>query len=268
MNKLSPYLNERKVKGQKILSLFATAGFPEIAATAPLVVAMAHAGADLIEIGIPFSDPVADGPIIQHGSEVALRNGISVAKIFDIIRQVKKETDIPLVLMGYANPIFSYGMERFLDDCASTGVGGTIVADLPYGEHEEYSCWSEQRSLATIFLAAPTTSDERLKMLDRASTGFLYCVSITGVTGERPGLASHATQFLRHVRQCATANAILVGFGITTPADVRLLASESDGVVIGSALMKCLSDSTNGQVIRSASGFVKTMRSALDSGEP
>lgn len=268
MNNLTHRLMECRSSKRKILSLFLTAGFPDIGSTVPLIVQIANAGADVIELGLPFSDPVADGPVIQQSSETALRNGISLDKIFNMVREARRETDVPLVFMGYANTMYAYGTEKFLDHCALAKVEGTIIADLPFEESEEYRRGAEERAIATIFLAAPTTSDDRLKTLDRISTGFLYCVSVTGVTGERTGLAGQTTQFLQRVHQCVRRNPVLVGFGIASPEDARSISSLSDGVVIGSTFIKLLSTSTNGRLLSNASDFVRKMRTALDSPEP
>ena len=267
MPNLSARFVDCKKSKRKILSLFLTAGFPELQSTVPLIIEMANSGADVIELGLPFSDPVADGPVIQHSSEVALRNGMSINKAFEIVEEARKDTDVPLVMMGYANPVYSYGLERFFDRCASAHVEGTIIADLPIEESVEYRRCAIERSVSTIFLAAPTTSNDRLKKLDQVSTGFLYCVSVTGVTGERTDLAGQASDFLHRVRQCVTINPVLVGFGLATTHDARRVAALSDGIVIGSSFIKLLAESTNGRLLSATSRFVTTMRTTLDTPE-
>jgi tryptophan synthase alpha chain len=166
--------------------------------------------------------------------------------------------------MGYANPIYAYGLEQFMKTCSDIGIDGTIIADLPLEESEEYRALASKHNIATIFLAAPTTSNERLTELDNASTGFLYCVSITGVTGERQGLSALAEEFLLRARKVVKKNPLLVGFGIATPDDARNVARLSDGVIIGSALIKLLQHSSQNHLIEKATEFVKTMRKALD----
>jgi tryptophan synthase alpha chain len=257
-------MNLLKHTNRKALSLFVTAGYPTVETTVPLVVALADAGADVIELGIPFSDPIADGPTIQLSSEVALRNGITLQKTFNIAKEIRKQTDVPLVLMGYANPVYAFGLQKFLNKCKEVGVNGTIIADLSLEESAEYRTLAAQNDIATIFLAAPTTSNERLVQLDQASTGFLYCISITGVTGERQALASQAENFLKQARSCVKKNPLLVGFGISTPDDARRIAALSDGVIIGSALIKILQQTSGNHAIENAVKFVRSIRKALD----
>ncbi len=259
-NKIDPFLHNNR----KALSLFVTAGYPTVETTVPLVVALAKAGADIIELGIPFSDPIADGPTIQLSSEVALRNGVTLQKTLDMAKEIHKQTNVPLVLMGYSNPIYAFGLQKFFSKCKDIGIDGTIIADLPLEESDEYRTLARQNDIATIFLAAPTTSPERLVQLDQASTGFLYCVSITGVTGERKALAGQADNFLKKARTCVKKNPLLVGFGISTPDDAKRIASLSDGIIIGSALIKTIQAAQNNHMIEEAVKYVKSMRNALD----
>jgi len=249
---------------RKALSLVGTAGYPTIESTGPLVVALANAGADVIELGIPFSDPIADGPTIQMSSELALRNGVTLQKTLNMAREIRKQSSIPLVLMGYANPIYTFGLSRFLDSCTNIGIDGVIIPDLALEESDEYRRLAQEKNIATIFLAAPTTPDERLVQLDNASTGFLYCVSITGVTGERQGLAKQSEEFLQRARKVVKKNPLLVGFGISTPDDACNVARLSDGVIIGSALIKLMQNSSENHLIENVTEFVKSMRKALD----
>ncbi len=259
-----------KRTNRKVLSLFVTAGYPAVESTVPLVAALVDAGADLIELGVPFSDPIADGPVIQHSSEIALRNGMTLQKTFDVAREIRKQSNVPLVLMGYTNPVYAYGIEKFFDACREIGIDGTIVPDMPLEESEEYRPLARRRDVATIFLAAPTTPLERLVLLDQASTGFLYCVSITGVTGERQALASQAEHFLKQARTCVTKNPLLVGFGISTPEDAKRVAALSDGIIVGSALIKIIGSSRENHTIEQAeqaeqaATYVRSLREALD----
>ncbi|MBI1802854.1 MAG: tryptophan synthase subunit alpha [Ignavibacteria bacterium] len=265
MNRLSKRLESLRRDNRKALSLFVTAGFPSADSTVPLVIQLADAGADLIELGIPFSDPIADGPTIQNSSEVALRNGMSLPKTLEIAREIRKQSDVPLVLMGYANPIYAYGLMKFLGSCKETGIDGTIIPDMPLEESEEYRTMAQQCDIATIFLAAPTTPPERLVQLDQASSGFLYCVSITGVTGERQALAAQAESFLRRARASVKKNPLLVGFGISTPEDARRVAALSDGIIVGSALVKILQNANAHHAIDHAVEYARSLREALDS---
>ncbi|MFI5253569.1 MAG: tryptophan synthase subunit alpha [Bacteroidota bacterium] len=264
MNRITERLESLRQQNKKALSLFITAGYPNIETSINTVIECANAGADLIELGIPFSDPIADGPVIQHCSEVSLRNGTTMEQVFHICGEVRSKTSIPLILMGYSNPILAYGMERFFDKCASLGVDGSIIPDIPLEESEEYRKMASAKNISTIFLAAPTTSNERLAKLDIASNGFLYCITVTGITGERPGVAGSALDFLIRAKKSVKKNPLLAGFGISTVEDAMLIAKAADGIVIGSALMKILGNSNGSDPITNIVNFVTTIRSALD----
>ncbi len=265
MNNLDRTILKAKENNKKILSLFVTAGFPTLETTVPLVLALAKSGADVVELGIPFSDPVADGPVIQASSEIALRNGTTLTKTLEMARQIREQSQIPLVLMGYANPILAYGMDAFLSSCEQIGINGCIIPDLPMEESEEYRTKARQHGISTIFLATPTTSNERLKQLDEISTGFLYCVSITGVTGERTQISEQSKEFLLRAREHVTKNPLFVGFGISTPEDAKSISQYADGIIIGSALVKILKNSPQEQGINEAVKFVLSIRKGIDS---
>jgi len=265
MMNLSQRLESLQQERRKALSLFITAGYPTMESTVPLAIALARAGADVIELGIPFSDPIADGPTIQMSSEAALRNGMTLEKTFSMAQAIRRETDVPLVLMGYANPVYAFGLVKFLGRCKDTGIDGTIIADLPLEESTEYRQLAQTKDLATIFLASPTTPRERLILLDHISTGFLYYISITGVTGERQSLPTGAESFLQEARAAVKRNPLLVGFGITTPADAKRIAAFSDGVIVGSALIKILHNAEADHRVEHAVQFVQSLRNALDS---
>ena len=264
MNRLDTLFDRLRSEKRKALSIFVTAGYPSAAITVPLILELERSGADLVEIGVPFSDPIADGPIIQQSSEQSLRNGMTLARTFDIVHQIRSRSEIPIVLMGYANPIYAYGMALALDRCLDAGVDGMVIADMPLEESTAYRALARERSISSILLAAPTSSDARLRTLDDHSTGFLYCVSITGVTGSREGVRDIASSFLKRARACVTKNPLLIGFGISTPDDAYHISRTSDGVIIGSALTKILGESSPSTILLNAGGFVATMRTALD----
>lgn len=265
MNRLEKHLTDLRKDGRKALSLYVTPWYPSRDVTLPLIVELAQHGADLIELGIPFSDPIADGPVIQTSSDIALRNGITLEKTLEIATALRSRISIPLLLMGYANPILQFGLDRFLDSCSTAGVAGTIIPDLPLEESDSYRKLALDKGVATVFLASPVTPDERLSILDEASTGFLYCVSITGVTGARTGIAAMASSFLERARRRVKNNALLVGFGISSADDAAAVAASCDGVIIGSALMKLIGQSGN-HCIQRAVEFVSPIRRALDGG--
>jgi tryptophan synthase alpha chain len=226
--------------GEKTLALFVTAGFPRLESLTTIVPLLEKGGADIIEIGMPFSDPLADGPAIQHSSMIALKNGITLDLIFEQIRVIRRESHIPIALMGYLNPILRYGVERFLATAAEAGVDGLILPELPLEESTEYRSQAQRFGLATILLVTPTTSEARIEMIDEASSGFLYCVSTTGVTGTAIGKSPE--EYIQTVKLFAKRNPVLVGFGITSHESAHRFARSSDGIVIGSALIKLLEE--------------------------
>ena len=267
MKRLDRLFAERRAEGRKALSLYVTPGYPDVATTVPLILALARAGADMIELGIAFSDPIADGPTIQESSTVALANGMTLERTFEIVRAVRAESDIPLLLMGYANPIYSCGTTRFVQTCASIGVNGTIIPDLPLEESAQYRALALQHGVASVLLAAPTTPDERLALLDEATTGFLYCVAVAGVTGARSGVARATTGFLERARSHVRRHPLMVGFGIATPPDAALAARSADGVIIGSALIKIIGSGRPDR-LDEAVRFTRAVRAALDAPTP
>jgi len=259
VNRLTALLSSHRERGKKALGMFLTAGFPEADSTPGLVRSLEEAGADFIEIGMPFSDPLADGPVIQESSAAALKNGVTIPRILDVVREIRKSSAIPLVLMGYVNPILAYGAGRFFTDAASAGVDGVILPELPLEESVRFRSDTARNGLDYILLVAPTTPDDRLRAIDDASRGFLYCVSTTGVTGS----AAKGTpdQFLARVRKHAVRNPLLVGFGISTADGARHAAGLSDGVIIGSALIRRIAQ---GETAPALSGWVRSIRDALD----
>jgi tryptophan synthase alpha chain len=222
--------------GELGLIAYITAGDPSLEASARIVVAAAEAGADIIELGVPFSDPVADGPVIQRASERALRGGTTLAGVLELVRNLRSHTDVPLVLFSYFNPILQMGLQKFAASAASAGADGVLITDLTPEEADEHRATVQAQGLDTIFLAAPTSTDERLARIATASTGFLYLVSRTGVTGEREALPEGLPALVRRIRNF-TSLPIAVGFGISLPSHVSVLGGIADAAVVGSALM-------------------------------
>jgi tryptophan synthase alpha chain len=233
---LQKYIEASRAKHRKFLSLFLTAGFPQREAALPLLKLLDAAGADLIELGIPFSDPLADGPTIQHTSQTALQNGMTAKKVLEIAAAATPQLRVPLILMGYYNPIFKFGPEQFVRAAAEAGVRGLIIPDLP----PEESLALRERALAVgvslIYLASPNTSSQRLAVIDKMTTSFIYAVSVTGVTGARDEVATQAIEFLQKLRRQLT-HPIFIGFGIASGAAAQHLAPFCDGVILGSALL-------------------------------
>jgi len=236
MNRITATLSSLRDRGEKALALFLTAGFPRINSTPALVLKLEKAGADIIELGMPFSDPLADGPVIQAASEVALKNGVTLKRLLADVRRIRTKSGIPIVLMGYLNPILAYGAERFFADAAHSGVDGVILPEVPLEEVSRFKETLSIHGLANILLVTPTSSFERIEAIDAASEGFLYCVSATGVTGMKGHRASEG--YIKNVKLYAHRNPVLVGFGISSPADAKAMAKDADGIIVGSALVK------------------------------
>jgi len=258
-NRLEKRLGSLLIRGEKALAPFLTAGYPDRDSTKGIILALEQGGADLVEIGMPFSDPLADGPVIQHSSSVALKNGMTLPKVLDLVRAVRKQSEIPLVLMGYLNPILSYGVERFFSDAAEAGVDGVILPELPLEEAGRYADVIVSRGLSQILLVTPTTAGERVHAIDEASSGFLYCVSTTGVTGGEAG--SQSLDDVRRIKRQASKNPVLVGFGIAAPDQAASFAEHADGVVVGTALLKRLSENPSmGGIAQWAAEFKTALR--------
>lgn len=222
----------------KALIGFLTAGDPSLEKTEEFILAMAKGGADLIEIGIPFSDPIAEGEVIQRANMRALESGTTTDKIFEMVISVRKKTDIPLVFLTYMNPVFVYGAKRFFENCREVGINGIIIPDLPFEEKGEISEIAEQNNVDIITLIAPT-SDDRIKMLARSAEGFVYLVSSLGVTGVRSSFNTDLKSIIDEIKT-VTDTPIAVGFGISSPEQARDIASNADGVIIGSAIVKII----------------------------
>lgn len=228
-------------KKNGVLSVFFTAGFPKLDDTIRIAQELEKAGADLIEIGIPFSDPVADGPTIQHSNKVALRNGMSLNVLFQQVEVIRKTVSLPIVLMGYFNPVFRFGIERFVSECKRTGIDGVILPDLPAEEYRaKYKILFEDHSVGCSFLITPTTSPERIRLLDDLSTGFIYAVSASSTTGVKELFYSEQLNYFESLTAMNLRNPILIGFGISTPETFRQACRYGAGAIVGSAFIKAL----------------------------
>jgi tryptophan synthase alpha chain len=227
---------ELRAGGEIGIVAYITAGDPTLDATYKFVLALAEAGADVIELGVPFSDPLADGPTIQRASERALKSGTTLPRVLDLVRRIRQSSQIPIVLFSYYNPILQMGLEKFAAAAAEAGADGVLATDLTAEESADYRRILHVHSLDTIFLAAPTSSDERLRLISASSTGFLYIISRTGVTGAKDSLADELPSLLRRARHF-TDLPIAVGFGISLPGHVSILGGLADAAVVGSALV-------------------------------
>jgi tryptophan synthase alpha chain len=237
MNRIDQRFQQLRSSGTKAFVAYVVAGDPDLATTLDIILALEQAGADIIELGIPFSDPLADGVVNQLASQRALENGTTLAGIFGLIEKTRRHTQIPLVLFTYFNPVFSYGVDNFLKTAASAGADGTLILDLP--PEEAATEWISASPLRRISLIAPTTPLERMQRIVKTSSGFIYYVSREGVTGMQSGLPPNIAQPLHLIRQ-NTSLPICVGFGISTPEQAHFVANLADGVVVGSALVNVI----------------------------
>jgi tryptophan synthase alpha chain len=237
----------RRAERRPAFVAFLTAGDPSLERTVELAAELDLAGADVLELGVPFSDPIADGPVIQRASERALARGVTLERVLEVVRRVRRRSQIPLVLFSYANPLFRYGLDRPTTDARDAGVDGVLVTDLPPEEAAGWLDRARAAGLDTVFLAAPTSPDERLRRVAEASRGFVYAVSRTGVTGEREALSEDASPLVARLRRL-TGEPVALGFGIATPEQVKAAARVADGVVVGSALVRYLEEHPQGDL--------------------
>ncbi len=236
LTRISKRFAELRASGELGIVAYITAGDPSLDATRKFVLALAEAGADVVELGIPFSDPLADGPTIQRASERALKAGATLAGVLDLVRRIRQSSEVPLLLFGYYNPILQMGLEKFAAAASSAGADGVLVTDLTPEESEDYRRVIAAHHLDTVFLGAPTSTDDRLEKIAACSSGFLYLISRTGVTGEKDALPADLPALLRRARK-VTQLPLAVGFGISQPGHVSVLGGLADAAVVGSALV-------------------------------
>lgn len=262
MSKIEKVFQKLMSKNHTALIPFLMGGDPDLETSQALIRKMAEWGADLIEIGVPYSDPIADGPTIQKAAQRALNQGVSLAKILKMVEELEN-IPVPLIIMSYFNPIFSYGLRNFARDCKRSGISGVIIPDLP---PEEAGAWIKEARLAevdTIFLTSPTSSLPRIKKIGRLSRGFIYHVSLTGVTGARDQLAPNIQPIIAQIRK-ETQKPVAVGFGISTPQQAKEIKAIADGVIVGSALIKIIEENKEG-LLRQIENFLRPFLSLLHS---
>jgi len=244
-----------KTKG--ILNVYFTAGFPEKDDTLRIAKALERGGADMIEIGMPFSDPIADGPTIQESSARALVNGMNIPILFEQLTDLRKHVQLPVLLMGYLNPILQYGMERFLSDCRRVGIDGLIIPDLPLQEYlEHHELYFRENGLRNVFLISPNTSEERIRAIDRHSTGFVYMVATAGTTGARAGIGDSQLAYFERIDKMGLEKPRLIGFGISDKESFETACRYAEGAIIGSAFINQLKADAGDEEIE---GFVKSI---------
>jgi tryptophan synthase alpha chain len=263
MGRIAERLAAVRARGEKALIPFVTAGDPDLGVTEALLPALAEAGADVIEIGVPFSDPTAEGPTIQRSSERALAAGITLRRILGLVKTLRPKLDVPLVLMGYSNSFLTMGDRHFPEAAREAGVDGVITVDCPPEEEPAYYDHLEACGVDGILLVAPTTTEARLAMLAKRTRGFLYYVSLTGVTGARTGLPPRLEENLARIRKVSPVP-VCVGFGISTPEQAAAVAKHADGVVVGSALVDRIGRAASREeAVTEAAAFVASLKAAL-----
>ena len=239
MNRINQKLQEPK----KILSIYFSAGYPQLNDTVKIIQDLEHNGVDMIEIGLPFSDPLADGPTIQESSTKALENGMTTQVLFDQLKDIRKSVSIPLVIMGYFNPMLQYGVENFCEKCAEIGIDGLIIPDLPVDVYaDDYKATFEKFGLKNIFLITPQTSDERIQFIDSVSDGFIYMVSSASVTGSQSGFGNEQEDYFKRIADMELKNPQVIGFGISNKETFNQATQFAKGAIIGSAFIKNLTE--------------------------
>lgn len=239
MNRINTLFSEKGDK--RILSIYFTAGYPTLSSTLDIAEALEHAGADFLEIGFPYSDPVADGPVIQHSSEVALHNGMTLQVLFEQLKDLRKRVNIPVFLMGYVNPVLQYGVENFCRACKEVGVDGVIVPDLPMYEYEtHYRSVFDANGLSNIFLVTPQTSEERIRKIDSLSSGFIYLLSSSATTGKNLTISENTESYFSRIRAMELKNPTVIGFGISDHRAFVHATDHADGAIVGSAFVRLL----------------------------
>ncbi len=263
MSRIEKKFSALKATGEKALICFLTAGDPSLDKTREIILGMEAAGVDCVEIGVPFSDPTADGPIIQAASQRALKNNATLAAILEMIESIRKTSEIPIVLFGYYNPILSYGPERFATRTKEVGVDGILVVDLPPEEAFELRQYTDPAGIDFISLIAPTTSTDRVKQIAAHATGFLYYISITGVTGTAKPQVEEVKKDVQRIRK-VTQLPLAIGFGISRPEQAKEIAPYADGIVVGSALVKMIADnSQRDDLVAVVSQYAREMKKAI-----
>ena len=263
MNRIKRVFNKLRKEKKKAFIVYITAGFPNLRMTEKIVLGLEKSGVDIIEIGVPFSDPMADGLTIQKSSERALKAGVTLKKILKCVKSIRKKSEIPIVFMSYLNPVYHYGMKKFVKDALKCGVDGVIFPDLPPEEAGEFEKPVKGKDFYIIFLASPTSTAKRLKLVSRHSKGFVYYVSLTGVTGARDCLSPHISENIRKIKHI-TNKPVCVGFGVSDEKQARQVSRIADGVIVGSAVIKVISKNIKSKTIeREVAKFASRLSKAI-----
>lgn len=264
MNRIEEKFKKLKRQKKKAFIAYITAGDPDLEATKRIVPVLEEAGVDIVELGIPFSDPLADGPVIQAASHRALEKKVTLKKIFAMAGVLRKTTNVPIAFMTYYNPVLRYGVQKFIKSCKRNGVDGVIVPDLPFEEAGDLIKYARPEGIATVFLVAPTSTKKRIREITKNSTGFIYYVSLTGVTGARKNLPLEVASNVRRIKSM-TKKPVAVGFGISTPGQAKGIAKVADGAIVGSAIVRIIADNVKDKkrLFSKISGFSKSLAKAI-----
>ncbi len=263
MNRIEERFKELKKQGKKAFIAFITAGDPDFATSKALVLELEKRGADIIELGVPFSDPLAEGPVIQKSSQRALQKGTSPAKILNLVRELRQDTEIPIILMGYYNPIFKFGEREFVERASQVGVDGLIIVDLPPEEAHCLLKEAKRNNLILILLLTPVSSEDRIKLVCQKSQGFIYCVAYTGITGDKRGEDKNLKNLVAKVHSL-TSTPVGIGFGISSPSEARTTASLAEAVIVGSAIVKKMEKrQENEALVKEVGNFAESLARAV-----
>ena len=262
MTRISKRFDQLKCENRKALVTFITAGDPDLSFTERIAIEIANAGADIIELGVPFSDPMADGPTIQLSSERALASGTDLAAILATVKKIRRGCDVPILLMGYYNPVFVFGLERFCSEAAAAGVDGVLLVDLPPEEAGEFIRFARNASIDVIPLLTPTSNDSRMAKIKKTGSGFIYYVSVAGVTGARSTVAGDIKGMVEKIRK-TTSLPVAVGFGISTPEQAFEVSKLADGVVVGSALVKLFEQFKGDELVQKVVEAVRNLKAGI-----
>ncbi len=257
MTRIDSLFNELRNRGDRAFIPYIMAGDPSLKRTEDLVLLLEDHGADIIELGVPFSDPLADGPTIQMAAERAIRKGTTLKKVLRAVERIRRKSEIPLVLMTYFNPVFKYGIEPFMNDASGAGVDGLIIPDLPPDEAADVVRSARPRDISTVFLLAPTSTEKRIRLVSRASTGFIYYVSITGITGSILTVDGSMKSMIERIR-AVSGKPVAVGFGVKKPEEARQVAAIADAVIVGSSIVKMVHEDEGG-----LSRYLTSLRKAI-----
>lgn len=261
-NRITRTFDGLREKGEKALITFITAGDPDLQTTKELIFTLERAGADIIELGIPFSDPMADGPTIQASSERAIKAGTHLSDVLALVKEVREKSEVPIVLFGYYNPVFKFGLKRFARDVHAAGADGVLIVDLPAEEAGELKDELDREGVDLIFLLTPTSTEERIRLISGRASGFLYYISVTGVTGARKGLSGKVHSYVKRVKRF-TNLPVGVGFGISSPEQAKEACRHADGVIVGSAIVNLIAKG-GPDILKEVGAFVSGLKKGIE----